>query len=316
MNRVKKAAFLFPGQGSQSPGMGRDFFEASPVARQMVEEGSERLKIDFKKLLFEEDERLEKTEFTQPAILLVSAMAHKLFEIQMPIRPMFALGHSLGEFSALVSVGALDFLDGLELVNKRGELMQAACEGKDAAMMAVLGLEDEVVERLCAEARVEGRLVWPANYNGDGQIVIAGKREDLLLIEPRLKDAKAKRVLLLNMSVASHCPLLESARPPLVAYLKQFVGDEFLAPVISNVTAKPYSTKDEAIRLLDRQLVEPVLYKQSVRSIEEEVDLFIEFGNGSVLGGLNKRLIKKPTFSVGDMASLERVVAELVGGAS
>ena len=235
-----KCAFLFPGQGSQSVGMGEDFFNNSEVAKQMIVDASAKTGIDFEKLLFTENDDLEKTEFTQPAILLVSAIAHTLFENEMPIKPVYALGHSLGEFSALVSVGALDAIDAVELVNLRGKLMAEACAGQDVGMMVSLGLDDEVVEEICEKQREAGLKVWPVNYNAAGQIVIAGIKPDLEVLAPILKEAKAKRAMLLNMSVASHCPLLESATAPLVEKLETVLKDEFIAPVISNVTAKEY----------------------------------------------------------------------------
>ena len=306
-----KCAFLFPGQGSQAVGMGQDFFEKSDVAKEMVAAASERTGIDFEKLLFTENDDLEKTEFTQPAILLVSAIAHKLFENELAIKPVYALGHSLGEFSALTSVGAIDAIDAVELVNLRGKLMAEACEGQDVGMMVSLGLGDEVVEEICADQREQGMKVWPVNYNAEGQIVIAGIKSDLVKLEPVLKEAKARRALLLNMSVASHCPLLESATAPLAEKLSEVLRDEFTAPVISNVTADRYSSKKEALDLLPRQLVSPVLYKQSIAKFDDEVDCYIEFGHGGVLKGLNRRATKKPHFVVSDMASLQEAVASV-----
>ncbi len=299
-----KCAFLFPGQGSQAVGMGEDFFNNSDIAKQMIADAGSRTGIDFEKLLFTENDDLEKTEFTQPAILLVSAIAHRLFENEMPIRPVYALGHSLGEFSALVSVGALDATDAVELVNLRGKLMAEACEGQDVGMLVSLGLDDETVENICEEQREAGLKVWPVNYNAEGQIVIAGIKPDLEKLEPILKEAKARRAMLLNMSVASHCPLLEAATAPLAEKLKEVLKDEFAAPVISNVTAKPYSTKVEALDLLPEQLVSPVLYKQSIAAFDNEVDCYVEFGHGGVLKGLNRRATKKPHFVVSDMQSL------------
>ncbi len=301
---MKKVAFIFPGQGSQSIGMGRDFFDSSDVAKEMIGACSDRLGFDFKELLFEENDRLEQTMFTQPAILLVSAIAHKLFENEMEIKPVFALGHSLGEFSALCSVGALDSVDGVELVHKRGKLMQEACSGVDAGMMALIGLDDAKIEEITSEAREDGKKVWAANYNSDGQVVIAGIKSDLSALESSFKDAGAKRAILLNMSVASHCPLLESAVLPLERELQRFIKDEFISAVISNVTASGYESKDVAISLLAKQLTQPVLYKQSITRFEDDVDLFIEFG-GNVLKGLNRRSTKKPTHSVVDMKSLQ-----------
>ncbi len=307
---MKKIAAIFPGQGSQSFGMGKDFYDHSPLAKEMIDAASDRLGFDMKALMFEENDQLEQTEFTQPAIFLVSAITHKIFENEMNIKPIFALGHSLGEFSALECVGALDYLDGIALVHERGKLMKQACENVDVGMMAVIGLDDETVERLCEEARIDGKKVWAANYNSDGQIVLAGSKEELKAMESILKEKGARRALLLNMSIASHCPLLESATEPLRRLLERDLKDEFLAPVVSNVTAQKYQSKAEAIDLLGKQLTMPVLYKQSVKAYQNEIDLFVEFGGG-VLKGLNRRGLEKSTISVIDMESLEVLYREL-----
>ncbi|MDY0402537.1 ACP S-malonyltransferase [Sulfurovum sp.] len=306
-----KCAFLFPGQGSQAVGMGQDFFNNSEVAKEIVADASERTGINFEELLFTENEMLEKTEYTQPAILLVSAIAHRLFENEMPIKPHYAMGHSLGEFSALVSVGAIDAIDAVELVNLRGKLMAEACAGQDVGMMVSLGLSDEVVEGICAEQREAGMKVWPVNYNAEGQIVIAGVKSDLQKLEPILKEAKAKRAMLLNMSVASHCPLLEAATAPLAEKLAEVLRDEFHAPVVSNVTAEYYSSKAEALELLPKQLTSPVRYKQAIAKFDDEVDCYVEFGHGGVLKGLNRKATTKPHFVVSDMASLQVALEEI-----
>jgi len=303
-----KCAFLFPGQGSQAVGMGKDFFDNSDIAKEMFSLAGDRTGIDFQKLLFEANDDLAQTEFTQPAILLVSVIAHKLFTEQTGIKPALSLGHSLGEFSALVASGALDAIDAVELVNLRGKLMAEACSKQEVGMMVSLGLSDEVVEQICQEQRDAGLQVWAVNYNADGQIVIAGIKKDLEALVPILKDAKAKRAMLLNMSVASHCPLLESAVEPLVPKLEEMIKDEFIAPVVSNVTAQKYNTKAKALELLPKQLVSPVKYKQSIANIDDEVDCYIEFGQGNVLKGLNRKATKKPHFNVSDMASLEATI--------
>ena len=310
---MTKTAFLFPGQGSQAVGMGKSFVENSKTAAQMVEAASDALKIDMANLLFEPNDRLEQTKFTQPAILLVSMMAYRLFKERIEGYPAFALGHSLGEFSALAAVGAIDWLEAVKLVHLRGDLMQKACEGKDAGMMVVLGLSDNDVEEICHNVQDSGKKVWPANYNADGQIVIAGIKDDLKDLEQILKEAKARRVSLLNMSVASHCPLLESAVSPLTDALENLLSDSFSSPVISNVTAKAYNTKAEALELLGKQLVSPVLYKQSIQKNDDLVDRYIEFGHGGVLKGLNRRATKKPTLVVSDYDSLNSVVETLAG---
>jgi [acyl-carrier-protein] S-malonyltransferase len=305
---MKKVGFLFPGQGSQAIGMGKDFYENSAFAKELIDACSKRCQIDFAKLMFEENDLLSQTQYTQPAILLVSSIAQKLFENALPLRPQFALGHSLGEISALVSVGALDVLDAVELVHLRGRLMAQACEGKGAGMMAVLGLGDDAVLSICTQSQLR---VWPANYNCDGQVVVAGYKEDLQKLEPLLKDGGAKRCVILPMSVASHCEILQPAVVEFSTALANVLKDEFNAPVISNVTASAYDSKSQALELLPKQLVSPVKYKQSVTAYENDVECFIEFGHSSVLKGLNKKITSKPTFNVSDIASLEKTIESL-----
>jgi [acyl-carrier-protein] S-malonyltransferase len=307
---MKKVAFIFPGQGSQTIGMGKDFFENSDIAKEMISKASERLDIDFEKLLFEENENIGKTEFTQPAILLVSSIANAIFKEKCNIVPEFVLGHSLGEFSALVSAGGIDYLDAIELVHKRGLFMTEACSGGGAGMMALVGIDDASVEKICEEQRNAGKQVWPANYNMDGQLVLAGIKADLESLVDTFKEAGAKRAIVLDMSVASHCELLTSAVENLKPYLEEYLNDEFMS-IISNVSTEAYTTKDEAIELLSAQLTSPVKYKQSILAHESKIDLFIEFGNGIVLKGLNRKITKVPTLNVSDMKSLESVIGEL-----
>ncbi len=304
----KKFAFIFPGQGSQSVGMGKSFYENSIVAKEMIDNASKESGIDFVELLFSENELLDKTEYTQPAIFLVSMVAHRLFMDRCGVDASLYLGHSLGEVSALCASGAIDYIDGIKLTHNRGKFMATACDGVDAGMMVALGLDDESVESICADAVADGKSVWAANYNQSGQIVVAGKKSDLASMESVFKGAGAKRAMLLNMSIASHCPLLESAIEPLRAELKSIIKDSFSAPIISNVTTKPYSSVDEAIELLGTQLIEPVRYKQSIDSISSDVELFIEFGNGSVLKGLNKKIAPDiETLNISDYDSLVAV---------
>ena len=308
---MKKIAFIFPGQGSQSVGMGKDFFENSDIAKDMISKASQRLGINFEELLFEENDNLGKTEFTQPAILLVSSIANAIFKEKCDIQPEFVMGHSLGEFSALVASGAIDYLDAVELVHKRGLFMTEACSGAGAGMMALVGLDDASVENICIEQQNAGKKVWPANYNMDGQLVLAGIKADLESLVDTFKEAGAKRAIVLDMSVASHCELLTSAVENLNPYLEKFINDEF-NPIISNVTASSYTTKSDAIDLLSKQLTSPVKYKHSISANADSVDMFIEFGNGIVLKGLNRKICKgTPTLNVSDMATLEKVLGEL-----
>ena len=309
----KKIAMIFAGQGSQTVGMGKDFYENSEMAREMFTRAGERIGVDFKELIFEENDKLGQTAYTQPAILLVQMIAYRLFKEACPdIKAEMFLGHSLGEFSALCASGAIDYLDAVELVHNRGKYMQEACEDIEAGMMAIVGLDDESVEKICSDAQKDGKKVWPANYNQDGQLVVAGMKSDLASLEQTFKDAGAKRALLLNMSVASHCELLSSAQEPLAELMEDMISDNFEAPVVSNVTTQKYATKDEAVSLLKDQLVKPVKYKQSILAVAPELDMAIEFGNGVVLKGLNRRIAKDlKTLNISDMASLEKVKEEV-----
>ena len=310
---MKKIAMIFSGQGSQAVGMGKNFYENSEVAREMFAKAGERIGVDFKELIFEENDRLGQTAYTQPAILLVQMVAYKLFKDACPdIKAELFLGHSLGEFSALCASGAIDYVDAVELVHKRGALMQNACESIEAGMMVLVGLDDSSVEAICASAQAEGKKVWPANYNQDGQLVVAGMKSDLVALEQTFKEAGAKRALLLDMSVASHCELLAPAQQPLADLMSEMVKESFEAPIVSNVTTNKYATKDEAVALLKDQLVKPVKYKQSILAVVGELDMAIEFGNGIVLKGLNRRIAKElKTVNVSDMATLASVKEEI-----
>jgi [acyl-carrier-protein] S-malonyltransferase len=309
---MKKIAFIFPGQGSQTIGMGKDFFESSDIAKEMIKNASKRLDIDFEQLLFEENDKLGQTQYTQPAILLVSCIALEIFKTKCDIKPQFVLGHSLGEFSALVASGAINYLDAIELVHKRGLFMNQACAGAGAGMMALIGLSDEVVETMTQAQRENGKKIWAANYNMDGQIVVAGIKADLESLVDTFKEAGAKRAIVLDMSVASHCELLDSAVEKLNPYLQEFITDGFDADVISNVTADIYNTKDQAIDLLSKQLVSPVKYKHSISKFAKDLDMLIEFGNGAVLKGMNRKIIKSvPTLNVSDMTTLNDTLSKL-----
>ena len=290
-------AVIFPGQGSQSIGMGKDLYQNSQEVRVLFEQASDILQENMAKLCFNRNEKWTLTQYTQPAILLVSYAIYSLILPKIKGKIGFGLGHSLGEFSALCASGVLDFDNALALVNQRGRLMEECCKNKTAGMMVVLGLEDPILEEFCDKKRNIGLKVWCANYNADAQMVLAGGREDLSSLEVEIKGLGAKRVLMLPMSVASHCPILEGMREDFAVILESSLKDSFGFSIISNVSAKPYNKKDEALRLLSNQLISPVLYKQSIRENDKEVEVFIECG-GNVLKGLNKRLTSKETLSL------------------
>ncbi len=305
-----KYAVVCPGQGSQAIGMGQALYREFSYAQEMFEEASDVLKHDMKALLFEENDIIRQSAWTQPAILLVSVVAFKIFLKESAIEPSFVLGHSLGELSAVCISGALSLAEALSLVHKRGKLMQACSKDIDVGMMVVMGLDDSTVEQFVAQQKKD---IWIANYNSDVQIVLAGKKNDLQEIVPKLKEMKAKRALLLDMSVVSHCPLLNDIVVQFEELLQESLHDCFVYPIVSNVTTEQYKDKQRAIALLSQQLVAPVKYKQCIKAHEGEVDFFVECGHGTVLKGLNARLTSKPTLNISDTETLQETLHKFKG---
>ena len=278
---------MFPGQGAQFPGMGKDLYEKYAKARERFEQANDILGFRITDLMFEgTDEDLRQTRVTQPAIFLHSVIMAGLMGDDF--RPDMVAGHSLGEFSALTAAGALSFEDGLRLVAQRAQAMQKATELTRSTMAAVLGLDDEVVERICAETP---GVVVPANYNSPGQSVISGEVEAVEEAAKRLTEAGARRVVMLNVGGAFHSPVMEPARVELAAAIENTNFDAPKAPVYQNVTASPETGPARIKENLIAQLTSPVRWTQSVqRMIADGATEFYEVGPGKVLLGLLRKI--------------------------
>jgi [acyl-carrier-protein] S-malonyltransferase len=304
-------AFLYPGQGSQSVGMGRELCGQFAVARSVFEEADEVLQLSLSRLCFEGPaEELTLTENTQPALVTVSwALTRVLFE-EIGLRPAWAAGHSLGEFSALVAAGALSFGNALRVVRERGRAMQQAVPPGVGSMAALLGLELETVESICREA-AQGDIVSPANLNGGGQIVIAGHKG---AVERAIEIAKrrgAKRALLLNVSAPFHCALMQPAADHLRQILQDVHIGDFDFPVVSNVEAKPNRDAQRVKELLVRQVVSPVRWQESVQHLASAgCTTALEVGPGKVLSGLGKRIAPSIHFTPGEDIEQARMLLE------
>jgi len=282
---------VFPGQGSQMPGMGKTWHEEFAVARELFELASDSLGIDFKKLCFEADENeLAKTENTQPSLFLVGCIGFKILEQELGFKPIAVAGHSLGEYVALANAGAISFEDGIKTVRRRGELMALAAGGSRGGMMAVLGMTPPEVDLLCTEAR-NGEVLVPANFNAPGQVVISGDAASLDRAQEILRSKKKKGIRL-KVSGAFHSPLMEKAATGLADFLAGINFNSSRFPVISNLEAKPYPGPDSARDLLIKQVTSPVRWEESVRYLNESnPGLFIEIGPGQVLSGLIRRIL-------------------------
>ena len=280
-------AFVFPGQGAQFVGMGKDLYENSPLAKELFEKANQLLGFRITDLMFEgTDEDLRQTKVTQPAIFLHSVILAKV--MGGDFKPEMVAGHSLGEFSALVASGALSFEDGLVLVSKRAMAMQKACEKEPSTMAAILGLADEAVENICAEIE---EVVVPANYNSPGQLVISGSIAGINTACEKLKAAGAKRALPLKVGGAFHSPLMEPARVELAQAIE---STYFNAPLCQNVHAKPYTNPEQIKQNLIAQLTSPVRWTQTMHNmLADGAKSFTELGPGTVLQGLVKKVNKE-----------------------
>jgi [acyl-carrier-protein] S-malonyltransferase len=287
-------AFVFPGQGSQYVGMSRKLCERFPVAARVFEEAEQTLGFSLSQLCFFGPEGdLQRTENTQPAILTASVAALRVLESETSFKPSYVAGHSLGEYSALVCVGAFSFGDAIRVVRERGRLMQAAVPPGEGAMAVIIGLEVEVVSAVCEEAE-QGDVVTPANYNGGGQVVIAGARSAVARAVLVAKSRGAKRVVELPVSAPFHCPLMRPAAEGLKQVLSDVSVHPFSTGVITNVSAEVNLDVGCVKRLLAEQAMKPVRWEESVRKLESlGISKVLEVGPGRVLTGLIKRISPK-----------------------
>ncbi len=305
-------AFIFPGQGSQSVGMGRALAESFDVCRETFAEADAALGESLSTLCFEGPEpTLRLTENTQPAILTVSVAAYRLLESK-GYRPDFVAGHSLGEYSAHVAAGTLAFADALRIVRRRGRYMQEAVPVGDGAMAAVIGLDAEAVERACREA-AQGEIVSPANLNMPGQVVIAGAREAVARASEIAKGLGARRVVPLPVSAPFHCALMKPAELRLAPELRALPARDPRVPVVANVDAEPKRDAGPAIEALVRQVSSPVRWEDVMRRLASEgVRKYVEVGPGTVLTGLGRKIHRDGSFASFEApAGLEQVAALL-----
>jgi [acyl-carrier-protein] S-malonyltransferase len=287
-----KHAYVFPGQGSQYPGMGRNHYDQSAFAKRLFEQGNEILGFRLSDIMFEGSEAdLRKTNVTQPAVFLHSVIAYKSVD---NAKPEMVAGHSLGEFSALVANGVLSFEDGLQLVIIRAEAMQKACVVNPGTMAAVLALDDKVVETVCLDLQKEtGEVLVPANYNCPGQLVVSGSLKGVELGCEKLKAAGARRAMLLPVGGAFHSPLMEPARTELAAAIAKTTFYNPSCPIYQNVIARAVMDKEEIKKNLIDQLTGPVRWTQSVQAmIADAASDFTEIGPGKVLQGLINKIDK------------------------
>lgn len=285
-------AFVFPGQGSQFVGMGKDLYENNSLAKELFDKADEILGFKITDIMFAgTDEELKQTKVTQPAVFLHSVISALC--LGDDFKPAMVAGHSLGEFSALVASGALKFDDGLKLVAARANAMQKACEKNPGTMAAIIALPDETIEQVCEDIREEGKVVVAANYNCPGQLVISGDKDGIAEACEKLKAAGAKRALPLNVSGAFHSPLMQPAKEELQAAIEKTTFSTPKCPVYQNVDAKPHTDPNEIQANIIAQLTSPVRWTKSVQNmIADGADDFTECGPGKALQGMIRRIDK------------------------
>ena len=310
---MSKTAFIYPGQGAQKAGMGADFYERSETARAIFDQAGEKLGLDMKALCFEENEKLDLTEYTQAALVTTCLAMTKVVE-ERGLKPDITAGLSLGEYSAIAAAGGMDDLDAVRLVRKRGILMQNTVPAGEGGMCAVMGMEaskiEEVLEAMDGEAAGN---VTVANYNCPGQIVITGKLSAVEEAAERLKAAGAKRAMMLNVSGPFHSPLLLPAGEELARELETVTLHPLDIPYVTNVTAEKVEDIGETRELLTKQVSSPVRWMQSMEAmIREGVDIFVEIGPGKTLAGFMKKISRDvKVYNIAVWEDVEKVAQEL-----
>ncbi len=305
---MKLIAFIFPGQGSQYVGMGRELYENFSVAKQLFEEANDTLRFSLSKLCFQgPEEDLKLTENTQPAILTTSIAALKVLQTERGISPQFTAGHSLGEYSALVASGTLRFSEAVQTVRLRGKFMQEAVPLGEGAMAAILGMERDQVEKICEEVS-SGEVLTPANFNCPGQIAIAGHTKAVGRAIERVKQ-EGKKAVLLPVSAPFHSPLMNPAGKRLEKALEGISISDLKVPVVTNVEAEVNTSKDRVKPLLVAQVSSPVRWEESMRRmIKEGIEQVLEIGPGKVLSSLMKRIDPNiETKNIEDIQTLKKV---------
>ncbi len=310
---MSKIAFVFPGQGAQSIGMGRDAYEQSELARGVFEQADAELAESLSGLIFEGTEaELKKTANTQPALLTASVAYWTLLN-QAGVHADVMAGHSLGEYSALVAAGAISFADAVRTVRRRGLLMEQAVPAGQGGMAAILGAEREALAGLCAQVSDSVGRVELANVNCPGQIVISGETAAVQAVADQVKSIGAKRAIVLEVSGPFHSSMMQSAANALADSLGALVWHQPSVPVVSNVTALPVTSASEFAELLKRQVVSPVLWEDSIQQmVSDGVDTFIEIGPGNVLSGLIKKIDKSVTcYNINSIDALNQTIQAL-----
>jgi [acyl-carrier-protein] S-malonyltransferase len=305
---MKPIAFIFPGQGSQHVGMGKEFYENFNVAKQVFEEADDSLRFSISELCFKgPEESLKLTENTQPAMLTASIAALRVLETEKRMTPQLAAGHSLGEYSALVGSGALAFSEAVKIVRLRGRFMQEAVPVGKGAMAALLGMEREQVEKLCEEVS-SGEVLTPANFNCPGQIVIAGHSKAVERAIERVKQ-EGKKAVLLPVSAPFHSPLMKPAGERLEKALEEISVYDLKVSVVTNVEAEVNTSKEKVKGFLVAQVSSPVRWEESMRKmIEKGIEQVVEIGPGKVLSGLMKRIDSRiETKNLEDLQTLKKI---------